>query len=235
MKTIGLLGGMSWESTIEYYRIVNQATRDRMGPLASAKIVMVSVNFAEIETLQHAGRWDDAGRVLAEAARRIEGAGADVLVICTNTMHKVAPAIEQRIMIPILHIADPTAAQIKAAGLSRVGLLATGFTMEQDFYRGRLEARHGLEVMVPDETGRRMVHRIIYEELCAGVIKPESKSGYREVIAGLIERGAQAIVLGCTEIGLLIKPGDVDLPLFDTTDIHARAAVDFALGPAAGP
>ena len=229
MKTIGLLGGMSWESTIEYYRIVNQATRDRLDPLASAKIVMVSVNFAEIEALQHAGRWDDAGQALAEAAARIEGAGADVLVICTNTMHKVAPDIERRIGIPILHIADPTAARIKAEGASKVGLLATAFTMEQDFYRGRLEKRHGLEVLVPEPDDRKTVHRIIYEELCAGVIKAESKAAYRRVIAGLIERGAEGIILGCTEIGLLIKPADVDLPLFDTTEIHARAAVDFAL------
>ena len=229
MKTIGLLGGMSWESTVEYYRIVNQATRDRLDPLASAKLVMVSVNFAEIETLQHAGRWDEAGEALAEAARRIEGAGADVLVICTNTMHKVAPAIAQKIEIPILHIADATAAAVKAAGLGKVGLLATAFTMEQDFYRGRLVDDHGLDVLVPDTAGREAVHRIIYEELCAGRIEDASRQVYLDVIGGLAAQGAQGIILGCTEIGLLIKPEDVDLPLFDTTDIHARAAVDFAL------
>lgn len=229
MKTIGLLGGMSWESTVEYYRIINQTVRDRLGPLNSAKIAMVSVEFSEIEALQHAGDWTAAAAVLADAARAIERAGADFLLICTNTMHKLADEIGAGIGIPILHIADATAAAIRARGLARVGLLGTRFTMEEDFYRGRLVREHGLEVLIPDAAGREAVHRVIYDELCAGDIRDESRTRFQHVIDGLAAEGAEGVILGCTEIGLLLKPGDIDLPLFDTTRIHAVAAVDAAL------
>ncbi len=229
MKTIGLLGGMSWESSIEYYRIVNQTARDRLGPLHSAKIVMVSVDFSEIETLQHEGRWDEAAVILIDAARRIERGGADFLVICTNTMHKLAGQIGDAIGIPIVHIADATAAAIKRRGITTVGLLATRFTMEEDFYKGRLSEAHGIEVLVPDEAGRDEVHRVIYEELCAGRIEPASRARYLEIIEGLVARGAEGIVFGCTEVGLLLKAPDVSVPVFDTTEIHAIAAVERAL------
>ncbi len=229
MKTIGLLGGMSWESSIEYYRIVNQTARDRLGPLHSAKIVMVSVDFSEIETLQHEGRWDEAAVILIDAARRIERGGADFLVICTNTMHKLAGQIGDAIGIPIVHIGDATAAAIKRRGITTVGLLATRFTMEEDFYKGRLSEAHGIEVLVPDEAGRDEVHRVIYEELCAGRIEPASRARYLEIIEGLVARGAEGIVFGCTEVGLLLKAPDVSVPVFDTTEIHAIAAVERAL------
>ena len=229
MKTIGLLGGMSWESSIEYYRIVNQTARDRLGPLHSAKIVMVSVDFSEIETLQHEGRWDEAAVILIDAARRIERGGADFLVICTNTMHKLAGQIGAAIGIPIVHIGDATAAAIKRRGITTVGLLATRFTMEEDFYKGRLSEAHGIEVLVPDEAGRDEVHRVIYEELCAGRIEPASRAPYLEIIEGLVVRGAEGIVFGCTEVGLLLKAPDVSVPVFDTTEIHAIAAVERAL------
>ncbi len=229
MKTIGILGGMSWESSIEYYRILNQEVQRRLGGVHSAKIVMYSVDFAEIEALQHAGRWDEATRFMVEAAQRVERGGADFLVIATNTMHKMADQVQAAIGIPLLHIADATAQRIRQQGLRRVGLLGTRFTMEEAFYRGRLEASHGLEVLVPPAAQREVIHRVIYDELVVGVIKPESRARYREIIAGLVDRGAQGIILGCTEIGLLVKEGDSTVPLFDTTRIHAEAAVDWAL------
>ncbi len=230
MKTIGLIGGMSWESTVPYYRLINEAVRERLGGLHSARIVLYSVEFAQVEELQRAGEWDEAGELLAGVARSLEAAGADVLVLCTNTMHKVAPAIEAAVSIPFLHIVDPTAAAIRRAGFDRVGLLGTRFTMEQDFYRERLRTVHGIDVVVPDEGDRDTVHRVIYDELCLGVIDDSSMREYRAVIARLAEAGAQAIILGCTEIGLLVGPEDSPVPLFDTTALHARAAADWALG-----
>ena len=231
MKTIGLLGGMSWESTAEYYRIINERVRERLGGLHSARLVLVSVEFDEVEALQHAGRWDDAAALLVDAARAIERGGADFLVICTNTMHKVAGTIEAALGIPLLHIADATAAAIAARRLRAVGLLATRFTMEEDFYRGRLEAEHGLSVIVPEAAERETVHRVIYDELCRGRVEAASKARYLGIIEALIGGGAEGIVLGCTEIGLLIKQGDLAVPVFDTTEIHAAAAVDRALEP----
>ena len=231
MKTIGLIGGMSWESTIPYYRQINETIRERMGGLHSAKIVLYSVDFHEIERLQHAGDCDAAGAILAEAARSLEAAGAAFLVLCTNTMHKVAACIEAAVAIPLLHIADPTAAEIKRAGHSTVGLLGTRFTMEQAFYRDRLSERHGLRVVVPESADRDIVHRIIYEELCLGVVKPESRSAYRRIMKSLASQGVQAIILGCTEISLLVDQQDSEVPLFDTTAIHARMAAEEALRP----
>lgn len=229
MKTIGLIGGMSWESTIPYYRSINETVRDLRGGLHSAKIAMVSVDFDEIERLQRLGDWDTAGSLLADCGRRLALAGADFLVLCTNTMHKVAPAIEAAAGIPLLHIADPTAAAIRAAGLQTVGLLGTRFTMEQDFYRARLERQHGLRVVVPVEAGRELVHRVIYEELCQGRVLDASREGYRAVMQQLVDAGAEAIVFGCTEIGLLVRPADSPVPVFDTTALHARKAAEFAL------
>jgi aspartate racemase len=229
MKTIGLIGGMSWESTIPYYRQINETVKQRLGGLHSAKAIVFSVDFHEIERLQHAGDWDAAGAVLADAARALERAGADGLVLCTNTMHKVAAAIEAAVRLPLLHIADPTASAIQAAGLATVGLLGTRFTMEQDFYRARLETRHGLRVLLPDAPERASVHRIIYEELCLGQALPASRAAYRAVMAQLVARGAQAIILGCTEIGLLVDASDASVPLFDTTALHAVHAAEWAL------
>jgi amino-acid racemase len=229
VKRIGLLGGMSWESSIEYYRFVNEATRDRLGGLHSADCVMRSVDFAGIEELQRTGDWDEAGRVLAAEARSLEGAGAEMLVLCTNTMHKVADAIDQAITVPLVHIADTTAHAIKAAGLTTVGLLATGYTMEQDFYVGRLRDGHGLDVIVPEPDDRALVHRVIYDELCVGVVKDDSREEYRKVMERLVERGAEAILLGCTEIELLVGPDDASVPTFDTTRLHAERAVELAL------
>jgi len=229
MKTIGLIGGMSWESTIPYYRQINQSIKERLGGLHSAKIVLYSVDFHEIERLQHAGDWDAAGVLLADAARSLQAAGADFLVLCTNTMHKVAPAIEAAVDIPLLHIADPTAEAIREAGLTTVGLLGTRFTMEQAFYKDRLQERFDLQVLTPSEEERQVVHRIIYEELCLGQIRDESREAYRRIIASLVERGAQAVILGCTEISLLVGPQDAAVPLFDTTAIHARQAAERAL------
>ncbi|MBB1520109.1 aspartate/glutamate racemase family protein [Aquipseudomonas guryensis] len=229
MKTIGLIGGMSWESTIPYYRHLNEAVKVRLGGLHSAKLVLFSVDFHEIERLQQSGDWDQAGRLLADAAQALERAGAELLVLCTNTMHKVAPAIEQAVSIPLLHIADPTAAAIQAAGLDRVGLLGTRFTMEQAFYRERLEQHHGIRVLIPDAPQREDVHRIIYEELCLGQVREESRAIYRAVIASLVAQGAQAVILGCTEIGLLVGAGDASVPLFDTTRLHAQQAAEWAL------
>ena len=228
MKTIGLLGGMSWESTVPYYRLINQRIKQRLGGLHSAKIILYSVDFHDIERLQHAGDWDAAGRMLAQAAHSLELAGADFIVLCTNTMHKVASAIEGATTIPLLHIADPTARQILSDGHTRVGLLGTLFTMEQGFYRERLE-RQGLEVITPGPDEGAAVHRIIYEELCLGHVLPESRTEYQKVMARLAEQGAQAIILGCTEIAMLIGPSDAAIPLYDTTAIHALAAADEAL------
>ncbi|HEY9420260.1 MAG TPA: aspartate/glutamate racemase family protein [Thermoanaerobaculia bacterium] len=228
MKTLGLLGGMSWESTVLYYRIINQTVSRELGGFHSAKILMVSVDFHEIEILQREGDWDRAGALLADAARRLETAGADLLVICTNTMHLVVPAIERAVGIPLLHIADATADAIQQAGLRTVGLLGTRFTMEQPFYRERLEAR-GLKVVVPEAEDRETVHRVIYDELCRGEIHGASRSAYEEIMRRLVERGAEGIILGCTEIGLLVGPENASVPLFDTTEIHARAAALRAL------
>ena len=229
MKTIGLLGGMSWESTLPYYRHINEAVRERLGGLHSARLVLYSLDFHEIEALQRQGDWAAAGTLLADAARRLESAGANFLLLCTNTMHKVADAIEAASALPLLHIADPTAAAIQAAGLQRVGLLGTRFTMEQPFYRQRLEDRHGIQVLVPDEPDRAEVHRVIYEELCRGVVSEASRQAYRQVISRLVARGAQAVILGCTEIGLLVRADDAEVPLFDTCVLHAQAAAERAL------
>lgn len=229
MKTIGLLGGMSWESTIEYYRIINETVKEKMGGLHSAKCILYSVDFAEIEILQHENRWDQAARLLVQASRSLEIAGADCLVICTNTMHKLAPEIQQQLSIPLLHIADPTAQKVRSAGLRKVALLGTRFTMEEDFYRGRLERPHGLEVLIPSEADRQIVHRVIYDELCMGIIAAASAKHYAQIIGRLIDAGAEGVILGCTEIGLLVKPADYGIALFDTTRIHAEAAVQFAL------
>lgn len=229
MKTIGLIGGMSWESTIEYYRLINEATKARLGGLHSAKCVLYSVDFAEVAELQRRGQWAEAGRLLADAAQKVDRAGADLLLVCTNTMHKLADAIQASIRIPLLHIADATAASVKQAGLRRVGLLGTRFTMEDGFYRERLMSQHGLDVVIPNDADRATVHRVIYEELCVGVIRPESQVEMAGVMDRLMELGAEGIILGCTELGLLIKPGDSRVALFDTTREHALAAVDQAL------
>ncbi|PHS48499.1 MAG: aspartate/glutamate racemase [Marinobacter sp.] len=228
MKTIGLLGGMSWESTQTYYRLINEGVKNRLGGLHSAKMVLFSVDFAEIEALQHKGDWPATADILAGAALSVQKAGADFLVIGTNTMHKVAPEIEQAIGIPLLHIADATAQVLKKDGVTRVGLLGTRFTMEQAFYRERLEAA-GIDVLTPDESQRDEVHRVIYEELCQGEIKPDSRHTYLDIVSSLSGRGAQAVILGCTEIGLLISQADTEVPLYDTTEIHAARAVELAL------
>ncbi|MFE3936717.1 aspartate/glutamate racemase family protein, partial [Streptomyces goshikiensis] len=232
MKTIGLLGGMSWESTAEYYRLLNELTRERLGGLHSARCVLYSVDFAEIERLQAGGRWSEAGEVLAAAAGSLEAAGADLVLICTNTMHKVADQVQAGISVPLLHLADATADAVKAAGARRVGLLGTAFTMEQDFYRGRLAAA-GLDVRVPDAAGRALVHQVIYEELCQGIVREESRAAYRHVIGQLVADGAERIILGCTEIELLVGAADSPVPVFPTARIHAEAAVEAALGGSA--
>ena len=229
LRTIGLIGGMSWESTLPYYRRINQSIRQRLGGLHSARLLLYSVDFHDVERLQQCGDWQAAGALLAHCASTLESAGADFLVLCTNTMHKVAPAIEAAVRIPLLHIADATAAEIKQAGFSTVGLLGTRFTMEEDFYRDRLRQRHGLQVLIPKLHDREIIHRIIYDELCLGRIVDESRSEYLRIMADLVVQGAQAIVLGCTEISLLVGPQDSAVPLFDTTDIHARQAADWAL------
>jgi aspartate racemase len=228
MKRIGLLGGMSWESSIEYYRLVNEMTRDRLGGLHSADCLLRSVDFAEIELLQRDGRWDEAGERLAAEARALVAGGAELLVLCTNTMHKVADAITGAIEIPFVHIADTTAHAVRAAGLDTVGLLATGYTMEQDFYVGRLRDVHGLQVLVPGEADRRIVHDVIYDELCVGVLREESREQYRRIMRELAADGAQGILLGCTEIDLLIGPADAPVAVFDTTRLHAQRAVELA-------
>jgi len=229
MKTIGLIGGMSWESTVPYYRIVNETVRARLGGLHSAKLVLYSVDFHEIELLQHSGNWDEAGRMLAQAARSLQAAGADFLVLCTNTMHTVANFIESAVSIPLLHIADPTAQEIKQAGLKKVGLLGTRFTMEQEFYRGRLRDQHHLDVLIPDDADRGVVHKIIYQELCLGLVRDVSRVEYRRIIHRLVDQGAQGVILGCTEISMLVGPSDAPVPMFDTTAIHASKAAAWAL------
>jgi aspartate racemase len=228
-RVIGLLGGMSWESSAIYYRLVNEGVRDRLGGLHSARVVLVSVDFAEVEAMQVAGDWERAGKLLAGAARDLAAAGAELVVICTNTMHKVADAVQDAVDVPLLHLADVTATAVTAAGLRRVGLLGTGFTMEQPFYRDRLQ-QHGLEVVVPPAADRADVHRIIYEELCLGVVREESRERCREVIAALAASGAEGVVLGCTEIEMLVGPADSPVPVFPTTALHAAAAVDWSLG-----
>ena len=229
MKTIGLLGGMSWESTAHYYRLLNQGINEKLGGLHSAKIAMVSVDFQPLERLMQQGEWVECGERLADAARKIEMAGADFLLICTNTMHKVAPQVEARLTIPILHIADATAEALVADGITRVGLLGTRFTMEEDFYKGRLKGAYGLEVLTPCERAREDVHRIIFSELCQGLVKGASRLRYLEVIQELCDAGAEAVILGCTEIALLVNQGDTPVPLYDTTAIHAAAAVALAV------
>ncbi|MGD1859690.1 MAG: aspartate/glutamate racemase family protein [Leptolyngbyaceae cyanobacterium] len=229
MKTIGLLGGMSWESTETYYRLINEGIKSRLGGLHSAKIVLYSVDFHEIEALQQRGDWEAAGAALAEAGRSLQAAGADFLVICTNTMHKVVPTIAAEIAIPILHIADATAAAIKAQGHHTVGLLGTQFTMEQAFYRDRLVEKHGLNVLVPEAGDRAVIHRVIYDELCLGKIAPASRAAYLDIIHQLQQQGAEAMIAGCTEITLLVTQADLTLPLFDTTALHAAAAIEAAL------
>ncbi len=228
MQTIGLIGGMSWESSQEYYRIINEETRRRFGGLHSAQCLMFSFDFAEIEALQHAGQWDEATKRMVAAAQSLERGGADLVLICTNTMHKMADEVQAGISIPLLHIADPTAEAIQAAGLTKIGLLGTKYTMEQDFYKGRLVEKFGLEVVVPNARGRQVVHDIIYDELCLGVVKDVSRAAYLGIIEDLRSRGAQGVILGCTEITLLIGQADTDLPVLDTTRIHAEAAVGMA-------
>lgn len=229
MKTIGLIGGMSWESSLEYYRIVNQGINAKLGGLHSAKCLMVSVDFAEIEAMQRQGQWLASAAILTAAAASLERGGAEFVVICTNTMHKVADDIQAHIGIPILHIADATAAQVRARDIDKVGLLGTRFTMEEDFYTGRLTQKFGLQVLIPSLDERESVHRVIYDELCLGRIEPASRAQFVNIIEHLVESGAQGIILGCTEIGLLIHDNDSRVPLFDTTRIHAEAAVEFAL------
>ena len=229
MKTIGMIGGMSWESTLVYYRIINEAVRERLGGLHSAKSILYSVDFAEIEALQHTGRWDAAQSILVQAAQSLVRAGADLVIICTNTMHKLAGPVAAGITVPLLHIADPTAEAVLAAGMDTVALLGTRFTMEEEFYRKRLEDRYGLRVLIPDAVQRQVVHDIIYTELCLGRIRESSRQVYARVIDGLVERGAQGVILGCTEIGLLVRADGCPVPVFDTACIHAEAAVDAAL------
>ncbi len=231
MKRIGLLGGMSWESSAESYRLINQATRGRLGGLRSADCLLRSVDFAEIEQLQRTGEWEAAGERLAREAAALQAGGAELLVLCTNTMHNVADAITAAIEIPFVHIADTTAHAVRADGLSTVGLLATAYTMEQDFYTGRLRDRHGLTVLVPDAPDRRIVHSAIYDELCQGIINDSSRAEYRRIMSDLADRGAEGILLGCTEIDLLVGPADSPVPVFDTTRLHAERAVELALSP----
>ena len=228
MKRIGLIGGMSWESTAEYYRLVNELVRERLGGLHSAECLMFSVDFAEVERMQVEGRWEDAGRMLAEAARVLEVGGADFVVLCTNTMHKVAETISAAVSVPLLHLVDTTAEAVSAAGIRTVGLLGTGFTMEQPFYRDRL-LEHGLSVLVPTPEDRALVHRVIYEELCLGVVSETSRTAYQGVIDRLVDAGAEGVILGCTEIELLIQQEHSPIPVFPTTLLHARAAVELAL------
>lgn len=229
MKTIGLIGGMSWESSLEYYRIINETVKARLGGLHSADCLMYSFDFAEIEHLQAAGAWEEAAGRMIEAAQRLERGGAACVVICTNTMHRMADDVQATVNIPLIHIADPTAEAVRQQGLSTVGLLGTIYTMEQDFYKSRLIHKHSLNVVIPDRDSRQMVNRVIYDELVRGMIRPQSQEAFVRVLHDLAASGAQGVILGCTEIGLLIKPEDSPLPVFDTTRLHALAAVDFAL------
>jgi len=229
MKVIGLIGGMSWESSIEYYRLINEAIKVKLGGLHSAKCVLYSVDFSEVEALQSRGKWPEAAELLVVAARNVEKAGADLVLICTNTMHKVADTVQNRIGVPLLHIADATAEKVNQACIRRVGLLGTRFTMEDDFYRGRLTGQFGLEVIIPDPKDRESVHRVIYKELCLGEIRDESRAQLAGIMSSLIDMGAEGIILGCTELGLLLGQDDSRVPLFDTTHVHALAAVEYAL------
>lgn len=229
MKTIGLIGGMSWESSVEYYRIINEEVKTRLGGLHSAKCLLYSVDFEEVERFQAGGEWEKAGHLLGDVAQSLEKAGADFIVICTNTMHKVIDHIEEKISIPILHIADATANQINQASMGTIGLLGTKYTMEQDFYKARLQSQ-GIKVLVPDNSDREIVNKVIYEELCLGKVNQSSRDYYKQVIKRLIDNGAEGIILGCTEIGLLVKQEDSEVPLFDTTKIHALESVHLALG-----
>ena len=229
MKTIGLIGGMSWESSAEYYRIINETVRQRLGGQHSAQSLMYSVDFHEIERLQREGRWDVAAEIMIDSAQRLQSGGADFIVLCTNTMHKLAAEIVKNVTIPLIHIADATAERVKASGLNCVGLLGTKFTMEEDFYKGRLTDKFGLAVIVPNETDRQIVHEVIYDELCVGKISEDSKTKYLSILNSLEARGAEGFILGCTEIGLLIKADDSQLPVFDTTRIHAEKAVEIAM------
>ncbi|MBW1675474.1 MAG: aspartate/glutamate racemase family protein [Deltaproteobacteria bacterium] len=229
MKTIGLIGGMSWESSIEYYRIINEAVRAKLGGLHSAKSIMYSVDFAEVEALQRQGKWDEATELMIDAAQHVKNGGADFVIICTNTMHMMADEVQMHIQIPLLHIADATAEKIKARGLRKIGLLGTKMTMEEDFYKGRLTEKHGLEVVIPTAEEREIVHRVIFNELCMGERKKSSKEQYVSIMDHLVKHGAEGIILGCTEISLLVQGKDSQVPLFDTTKIHALAAVEYAL------
>ena len=230
MKTIGLIGGMSWESSAEYYRLINETSKRRLGGHHTVRTLMLTVDFGEIEALQHRGEWGLLGGKMADAARQLQVGGADGIVLCTNTMHSVASSIESAVTIPLLHIADPTGAAIRQADFSRVGLLATRFTMEGEFYRQRLTSKYGLEVLVPSAADRALVHAVIYDELCHGTVRAESQRAYERVIGALAQQGAQAVILGCTEIMLLVDPKASSLPVFDTTRLHAEAAVEWALG-----
>ena len=229
VKTIGLIGGMSWESSIEYYRILNETTKAKLGGLHSAKSIMVSVDFAEIEILQHQGKWAEAAGLLISAAKGLENSGAEFIVLCTNTMHKVADEIQANVKIPLLHIADATGQRVKDSGIQRIGLLGTRFTMDEEFYKGRLSAKYGLTVSVPNAQEREIVHRVIYDELVLGEIRGQSKQQYIRIIQRMVDQGAEGVILGCTEIGLLIQQQDSQVQLFDTTRIHAEAAVEYAL------
>ena len=228
MKNIGLIGGMSWESSAEYYRLINQAMKARRGEHHNARSIMATVSFEEIKELQHAGKWEELGRRMQVVARQLQAGGADFILLCTNTMHRVAPAIEAVLDVPFIHIVDPTAQALRSAGISRVGLLGTRFTMEDDFFKGRMQSLHGVEVMVPTEAERVAVHDIIYNELCHGIVHDGSRSTYQRVIEGLRQSGAQGVILGCTEMALLIKPADSGLPVFDTAELHVQAAVMMA-------
>jgi len=231
MKTIGMLGGMSWESTMSYYKLINAGIKQALGGFHSAKICLYSVDFAEIEPLQHEGNWAATAEILTEGAQAVEAGGADFLIICTNTMHKVADVIEAKLSIPLLHIADATAEKLVADKIQRVGLLGTRFTMEQDFYKQRLTEQYGIEVVIPDESERTCIHQVIYSELCLGQINPTSKANYLNIMQSLQTAGAEAIILGCTEIGLLVQQTDTTVPLYDTTALHAARAVSYAIAP----
>jgi aspartate racemase len=229
MKIIGLIGGMSWESSAEYYRIINEKIKEKLGGLHSAKSLIYSVDFEEIERLQHQGKWQELIEIMVDAAKRLESGGADFIVICTNTMHKMADEIQKSVKIPLLNIADATAEKVKDRGIKKVGLLGTKFTMEENFYKGRLIDKYGLQVLTPNEQERQIVHDVIYKELCLGIVNPESKKKFIEIIKNLVSDGAEAVILGCTEIPLLIKQDDVEIPIFDTTRIHAEAAVEWSI------
>jgi aspartate racemase len=231
LKKIGIIGGMSWESSLEYYRLVNELVKEKLGGYHSAKVIMDSLDFAEVELLQHEGRWQEAGKMMADSALTLQTSGADFVVLCTNTMHKCTPEIEAAIQIPFLHIVDPTAEAICKMGIKTIGLLGTRFTMEEDFYKGRLNDKYGLYVIIPSTADQKKIHQVIFQELVLGQINTDSRKAYLDIINNLIQNGAEGIILGCTEIGLLINPDDVHVPVFDTTILHARAAVDFAFQP----